>query len=678
MLHRRQVALTVAALLLGHLAAPATATTYPSLRVTQVEALFRDGQTFITWKEDGRIQGEVYRVYRHTEPITPQNISKAKLLAEVPEGSSRFQEMWKADGSRLLDPGRRASPAVMGRLIPRLVIEPVQQGQKCEMLAEDTGLFVWTVKDERPREYYYAVKPVLRESKFSPPGDWEDPGLSRDNTAGPIREVKQPIGAVKYYVEMGTDKKTGQAKPVREWYIMWMDYELWNAEYVGYAFPFAITPAAFKPGGRCPSAHLDGIGTMNVFTAGYTNYGCGDFSRNALPTWYFGYGTKVKNRARGTDVKQEIANYVQYRILQTVLWARRKYKITDPRFVINGNSMGASGAIGFALAYPKFVTAIWANEGLTDYADTMSVRGGRPVRLWQSSIFGNYGKVQLANPARFLPFGDARMDWALKFNGENVYNVRNAAWFLNKNVGEDFPFLNIGHCWQDGSIPAKNQAVPFEKYIRNSRHCFSYTIARGGHGWGSAWGNGRMMPVIRWDESRPGFSKVPCITGWRYGKQDPTSHTYMYKAAWGVKEKPIQGKAIEETETSWALPILHATKAGEEDDYAVDITPRNLQKLRVLQGDKFSYEIKSLDGKQTEASGEITADEHNLLLIPKVPIRRSGALVTVKLKQRGPKFQKPLDLIESDRNKPMLTSLGDLAVAPSGVADPRCCLPSVP
>jgi len=627
MLRRTRLSLIAGAVLAASVAT-APATTYPSLRVTQVKAFFRDGQTFLTWQEDGDVKGESYRIYRHTEPITAANLSEAKMLAEVPEGSSRFQEMWKRDGGGVLDPGRRGSEAVRGRLIPRLVIEPVKgSGGKCKMLDEGAGLFVWTVKETKKADHYYAVTKT---------GGGE---IGKGNTAGPVSEVKQPIGAVTYYVETATDKKTGKQVTAREWYIMWMDYELWNPHYVGYAFPFAITPGSFKVGGRCPSAHLDGIGTMNVFTAGYTNFGCGDFSRNAFPTWYFGYGTKVRNRASGENVKQEVANYVQHRILQTVLWARRKYKITDPRFVINGNSMGASGAIGFALQYPKFVTAIWSNEGLTDYSDTMSVRGGREVRLWRSSIFGNYGKLDLKNPARFLPFGDERMDWVLKFNGENVYNVRNAAWFLEKNVAEDFPFLNIGHCWQDGSIPAKNQAVPFEKYIRNSRHCFSYTIAAGGHGWGSAWSNGRMMWLVRWDESRPGFSNVPSIVGWRYGKKDPTSHTYMYKVAWGVKEKPIKGKAIEETAISWTLPIIHTAAEGQEEDYAVDVTLRNLQKLKVVEGDVFTYEVRSLDGSKGEASGEITADGHNLLLVPKVPIRRSGALIVVKLKKRGPKFK---------------------------------------
>ena len=77
-----------------------------------------------------------------------------------------------------------------------------------------------------------------------------------------------------------------------------------------------------------------------------------------------------------------------------------------------------------------------------------------------------------------------------------------------------------------------------------------------------------------------------CCSG--YGKKDPTSHTYMYKVAWGVKEKPIRGKAIEETENSWTLPIIHAAKEGEEEDYVVDITPRNLQKMKVKAGQKFT------------------------------------------------------------------------------------------
>jgi len=185
---------------------------------TDVTAFFREGQTFLTWTEDGSAKGESYRVYRHAEPITAGNLAKAKLLAEVPEGSSKFQEMWQRGKDALLDPGRRDSPAVRGRLIPRLVIEPVAGGGKCKMLDEGTGLFVWTAKEAKPVKSYYAVTTVA--------GGAEDKTVAAANSAGPVEEVKQPIGAVKYYVEMGKDKRTGKESVAREWYIMWMDYEL--------------------------------------------------------------------------------------------------------------------------------------------------------------------------------------------------------------------------------------------------------------------------------------------------------------------------------------------------------------------------------------------------------------------------------------------------------------------
>jgi len=607
---------------LALLAAPAAA------GPTEVKAFFREGQTFVTWKE--RIGMDSYRVYRHTAPVTAANLDKARMIAQVPAGSSRFQEMWTADGKGTLTPKQGSSDAVAGRIIPRLVIQSVKEGGEAQMLPEHAGLLVWTVKETTPAEYHYAVTAVA--------GGKEDRAVGAANMAGPVREVTQPIGAVRYYVEMGKARQNDEKLvPVRDWYIMWMDVEQWNTGYVGCAFPFAITRGSFKDGGNAPSAHLDGIGTMSVFTAGYTNYGCGDFSRNGAPTWYFGYGEHASHE-RNRDgkkgkykFKDTIRNYVQYRILQTVLWARRKYNITDPRFIINGNSMGASGAIGFALQYPKFVTAIWSNEGLVDY-DYVLRKEGDPEPMWWTSIWGNYGHPEMKNPVKFLAFGDPRMDWVCKWDGANVYDIRNAAWFLAQNVAEDFPLLVIGHCFQDGSIPYYSQAAPFEKYIRDSRHCFSYTVVKGGHGWGSAWGNGRMTPLVNWNESRPGFSNVPPITGWRYNKEDPTSRTYMYQVAWGVKAKPIGGQAIAETADSWALPIIHEAREGQEKDYAVDITPRNLQTMKVKAGEKFAYEIKTLDGATVEKAGEITADKHNLLLIPQVPIRRSGALVTVNRK----------------------------------------------
>jgi hypothetical protein len=586
----------------------------------------------------------------------------------VKKESSKWEEMFQKDGKSLLKSKRAGTPPW---IIPRLVIEEVGEDNKSKMISEDTGILVWTVQ-EAEQNSYYAVTAVT--------GGNEDKTLGAGNTAGPIAEKLEPIGATRYYIQetpsrsyrskLARDKikklqkdgkeipadlqKQADAKSYYDWYIMYMPYHEWNVDYMGYAFPFHLNRAAFEgyaKSKKVPGAQLDGLGTMNVFAAGYANYGTGDFSRNGLPTWYCGYGTKVKNRASGMDVKQDIRNFIQYRIMQSVLFARRKYNITEPRFHINGNSMGATGCIGFALAFPKFVTTIWSNEGLTDFANITHKSG---KTMWLSSVWGNLGKPELENKMRPIPFGDPQLDWVMKHDGMNVFDFRNVAKFLEKNMDTSFPYLNIGHCHQDGSIPAHSQAYPFEKFIRNSRQTFSYCISKGGHGWGQAWGNAtRMSNHVTWDQSRPGFSNVPAVIGWRYNRhKDESSRTYMYKVSWGAKGKKISGKEIPvvDTETEWKMALIHEGKEGLEQDYFVDITPRNLQKLKVKEGDTFTFKILTLTGEpltitdfskyvngdqvkdKFKNAGEIKGDKYNLLLIPNVPIHRSGCIVYISKK----------------------------------------------
>jgi len=294
-------ATTTLAVCLATLIAAAAATATPP---TQLRAFFREGQTFITWKEDNSVKGESYRVYRLAEPITAGNLRHARRLGEVPEGSSRFREMWNRDGKSLLKPEEHEA-FMAGRVIPRLVIHPIKQGEKCKMLAEDTGLFVWTARGHQPVNVYYAVTTVA--------GGKEDRTVGRGNSAGPVEEVNQPIGAVRYYLEPGR----GDERQAREWYIMWMDYQLWNPHYLGYAFPFAVTVRDFKQGEHPPPVHLDGIGTMNVFTGDWTNFGLADLAANATnhATWYFGYGRTIRDGQKGADRKDTICNYMQYRLL---------------------------------------------------------------------------------------------------------------------------------------------------------------------------------------------------------------------------------------------------------------------------------------------------------------------------------------------------------------------------
>ena len=70
--------------------------------VADVKAFWREGQTFLTWREDASVKGEWYHVYASDRPITAANLRKAELVAKIPEGSNKFGFFRNVDTSRLL------------------------------------------------------------------------------------------------------------------------------------------------------------------------------------------------------------------------------------------------------------------------------------------------------------------------------------------------------------------------------------------------------------------------------------------------------------------------------------------------------------------------------------------------------------------------------------------------
>ena len=592
--------------------AVATATT-AAAPPAGLTGFFREGQTFLTWQEDIMLSGETYRIYRHTQPITSANLATATRLAELPEGTARFKEMYTRGGVLLTNTDARVQP----RIIARHIIQPFGT-----QLSAGTGLFVHTVHETTPASFYYAVTTVA--------GGVENLAVSPASTTGAITESAQPLGAIPYIqYTAGSSEFIG--------YTMWMDHALFKDCYLGAAVPFYITTSRFTQGGATPTMHLDGHSTMPIGAADYSSYGPGDVYHNGtyLPTWYFGMHEAADFNgtfASGANRAGPVANYIQYRIMQTLFWARRHYALDEHSFHIDGNSMGASGAYGFALAFPKVVTSVFCNEGMTDYAASPTYHG---------DFDGNYGSVALNNPMHLLAFADPthpEYDWYLRFNGTGVYDFRDVAAFLAANVAEDFPLIGSGHATNDGSIDFPTQGQHFEAYIRNSRHCFSYNVSNGGHGWGQVQG-AAMARNTRTNESRPGFSNVPAkdVMGYNDYNYRATiasgNRGYMLNVVWGTADNPVENYQIIETATSWSLPIFlqlaRNAPAGWDDSYVVDITPRNLQRLVVHPGDVFRYRIASLAGT-VEAQGNIIADANRLLLIPAVPIRVAGAVATVE------------------------------------------------
>ena len=145
---------------------------------TNLAAVHRSGQTFITWTERAELSGERYRVYRHTQPITGANLAQATMLYEVAEGSSRFfANRYNVDSSGVWQ----------ARYVDRFVITD-GGGQ----LPAGTGLLVWTLSRQdlggSSGNGYYAVTTV------NSAGTENRSDVSTVNARGPVSEqVGDPL-----------------------------------------------------------------------------------------------------------------------------------------------------------------------------------------------------------------------------------------------------------------------------------------------------------------------------------------------------------------------------------------------------------------------------------------------------------------------------------------------------
>ena len=226
----------------------------PPKPVTDVKALYRAGQVFITFKEiepadggkadvtwsdvAGKFVGDfygplpnpkaakqiTYRVYTHDQPITAANIGQAHLVAEVLPGSA-----FNTRASVQADPSGKAPPRMVGAhagktgenvtigpsiLVQRVGVEP---GKAVE---PGTGICVHTVTAEG--KAYYAVLAGVN-------GVVNAKDISDANAVGPVdQKVAAPEPVL--YREFAT---AGKFDRIEQWYSYWTVQPLspWPARY---------------------------------------------------------------------------------------------------------------------------------------------------------------------------------------------------------------------------------------------------------------------------------------------------------------------------------------------------------------------------------------------------------------------------------------------------------------
>jgi len=61
-----------------------TASAAQGARVSGLRAFYREGQTFLTWREDDGGTAQWYKVYVYDQPITNENLDRATFIAQIP------------------------------------------------------------------------------------------------------------------------------------------------------------------------------------------------------------------------------------------------------------------------------------------------------------------------------------------------------------------------------------------------------------------------------------------------------------------------------------------------------------------------------------------------------------------------------------------------------------------
>ncbi len=467
--------LLVSCLPAGSAAAPAG--------VTELKAFYREGQTFLTWKEEPSAKGSWYRVYGAPEPITAENLPSAALLAKVPEGSNRFGFLRNLDTAKGF-----FQQLAQEKWCRAIQIEDDENASR--QLADGTGLFVRTIK--QPGRSYYAVTVEA--------GGKEDrtirPGVN--SLAEPVAEKVETPGAV-------LQQKLGERYYL---YAFFCDYELWNPDGVednweGYAHVFHIrAPDAKARGVREPypvSFRLHAYtawGDWNIpycYPSGHVDVRLLDYHL----TWWYGYSDALPRTLPRTNVPPpgRAVNFTERRVLQLAAWLAKgprnfPFKVDPQQISVFGGSMGGTGAHYLGARNGEVFAGAFADEGIFNWALPPQYNS------WAGNVARIFGPQERNDPTN---------------ESIGVYDLLNLPKQVAAHPEKELPFLSIGQGMIDFVIPFHG----FPEYLRAleaGRHPYAASWEMAGH---SPWvGSGSPMDykLIRRDEVVPAFANASCNT----------------------------------------------------------------------------------------------------------------------------------------------------------------------
>jgi pimeloyl-ACP methyl ester carboxylesterase len=632
----------------------------PTPGPSNLKAIYRSGQTFITWPERTGMIGERYRIYRLECQITTGNFMQAVLLGEVGKDSARFY----ANRYRI-----RNSTAWKPRYLDRLVIKdnslPIPVG---------TGLLVWTLaqadfKGLDKGDGYYAVSVVEPDGNET---------LDPFNTIGPVNEAVADPQPVEITLSTGT--KIGSGGRI---YIQYMDLRHWNAtfhapsavnRYYGlnpnnpnlagalvYAYDYAIYgPTADWCGGKVPDVvgaiiRLHGWGDNDYRP--YANSPDSFCAYAIYPvdvseTWWFGFARQHDYRQPGEVAAGDvIENYTEQRVLRMLYDLQKKQPRGGPRvdplrYYVFGDSMGGTGTVAFAQHFPNIFAAAYANQPLTNLKTAGFAIVDRPT---DAGI--KWGKTILNLPVSLSAPGN----WAapiLQYNGVGVWDWqnmqenligssdsgKNMGW-LAKRMAQDLTPMGFLFGVPDDMIPFTSQAKPFIKALNDSRQVWGGLINGESHKWqgwiglpvsfnplknkGPFWN----FSVVR-NETMPGLSNLSSNRSLPPNGEGSFNQTILWSSSWDDWD----GKPVDEPDR-WQISLCSTNQADpacKGKEQKVDVTPRRVQKFLIVPGLAYDWINISIPSGKVLKSGTVMADQYGLITVKGFYVSAEGNRLVIR------------------------------------------------
>ena len=584
-------------------AATVSITLTPVVEAGTVSAFHRSGQTFLTWEETGPNDG--YHVYRHSQPITAQNLNVAEKLTRK----------WGALGSDT-SINQYGGPSVPQNYVISDLGTP---------LSNSTGLFVYTKQPGDSSTAYYAVTPVRDGNEMT--------GTVLSSRSA----VNESVGTPRDVLTVSVNQGKGRI------YTQYMDYANWNPTFNGYAYNYTVAlPSSYNSSQSYPL-----MVELHAYYEVYKSIPQSEYdwqvitllphdpgpALGALHSWWYGYARDHNYAAQGsTPTSGAIENFTEQRVMRAVaaLIDDTAFNVDTNKIHAYGNSMGASGVLALGMRYGNVFSGVYANQPMTDYQSNPLFQG-ELVQTWGSKS----SNLPVVNDG---PFSEGIQLYGL--NGVSPVGVWD--WMdhhqqLVERRGDTFAYLMTFHGKQDTIIDWATQGRPTVRALTEATAGFAAVHGgTAGHTWvGFSSVNVSLFGFGYGDDfgwKYPLNLSFPSITNASgSGPIDPANSgddRYNMDIEWATPHTAFSQTIVD------LIQRYEITLKSTSANQTADITPRRTQQFDPNPGQVCNWTATDNNNGQQIASRSATTDIDSLLTATAVPIRTgAGTRLSINCSQ---------------------------------------------